>query len=343
MKAAIFKGINVISVEEIEMPSLPEGGLLLKVKAAGICGTDVRIYRGRKMVTPPKIIGHEFAGEIVEVSDSANGYAKGDRVVVEAIIPCGKCYACRRDEKNICIRRQTLGYEYNGGFAEYVAIPGEAVEADCVIKIPDSLSFEEAAACEPAAACINGNSKIDSKLRESLLVAGDGPVGLIHTQLGKISGFKKVILAGTDDEKLALGKELGADEVVNIKNDDLAEFIKMNVGEEGIECAIVANNNKNSLEECIPLLKKGGEVVIFAGYKGEESVEVNLNFIHYREIQIKGSSGHSAREMKRAVELLGSGKLTLQKLITHKLHIDHIVEGIEMKESLIGVKHVVTF
>lgn len=343
MRAAIFKGVNVISIEDIEAPLLPEGGILLKVKAAGICGTDVRIFRGRKMVTPPKIIGHEFSGEITEVSDSANGYSVGDRVVVEAIIPCGECYACKRGEKNICTGRQTLGYEYNGGFAEYVAVPEQAVSAGCVIKIPESVSFEEAAACEPAAACINGNAKIDGNLRESLLVAGDGPVGLIHTQLGKICGFKKIILAGTDDEKLQIGRELGADAVVNVKNGDLASFIKGNIDEEGIECVVAANNNRNSLEECIPLLKKGGEIIIFAGYKGEETVEINLNLIHYREIKIKGSSGHSAKDMKRAVELLESGELNLKRLITHRFSADDIVKGIEMKESLVGIKHIVTF
>ena len=334
---------NVISVEDMETPFLPEGGILLKVKAAGICGTDVRIFRGRKMVTPPKIIGHEFAGEIAEISDSVGGYTIGDRVVVEAIIPCGECYACRRGERNICTGRQTLGYEYNGGFAEYVAVPEQAVSAGCVIKIPESVSFDAAAVCEPAAACINGNSKIDKKLRESLLIAGDGPVGLIHTQLGKICGFKRVILAGTDDEKLEIGRELGADAVINVRKEDLSSFIKKSVDEEGVECVIVANNNKSSLEECIPLLKKGGEVVIFAGYKSEESVEVNLNFIHYREIKIKGSSGHSAKDMKKAVELLESGKLNLERLITHKFGVDDIVKGIDMKENLIGIKHVVIF
>ncbi|RMF95085.1 MAG: threonine dehydrogenase [Candidatus Schekmanbacteria bacterium] len=343
MKAAIFKGVNIISLEEITPPSLPEKGIIIKVKAAGICGTDVRIYRGKKMVTPPKIIGHEFAGEIVEVANDLQGFSIGDRVLVEAIIPCGNCYACRRGEMNICTGRQTLGYEYNGGFAEFVAIPKEAISAGCVIKIPDSVSYEEAAVCEPAAACINGNSKIDDKLRESLLVAGDGPVGLIHTQLGKIRGFEKVILAGTDDEKLKIGKELGADETVNVNDESLSSFIKEKIDEEGIECVVIANNNKSSLDECLPLLKKGGEAIIFAGYKNDESIEINLNFIHYKEIKIKGSSGHSVKEMKKAVELLEKGKLNLQKIITHRLNIDDVVKGIQMKENLVGIKHIITF
>lgn len=343
MKAAVFKGINILSVEDVKKPAVPEGGLLLKVQATGICGTDVRIFRGRKMVTPPRIIGHEFSGIVASVSDRTGGLKEGDRVVVEAIIPCGTCYACRRGEANICVSRKTLGYELDGGFAEYVAIPAEAVSAGCVIKLPDNVSFAEAAACEPAAACINGRNKISSNLRESILISGDGPVGLIHMELAKALGFKKVLMAGTDNEKLSLAKRLGADAVLNVREDNLAPFIKSVCGEDGVDCVIVANNNRGSLEECIQLLRKGGEVVIFAGYKSEEAIEINLNLIHYREIKIKGSSGHSKIHMKEAVDLVSNGSLDLKSLITHELKPEQIVEGIKMKEELVGIKHIIKF
>ena len=341
MKAAVFLGPKIIEIQEREKPSIKDDELLVKVRVAGICGTDVKIFNGGKKVEVPKIIGHEFSGEVFEVGSRVKNFISGDRVAVEPIIPCGLCYSCKSERFNLCLSRPTIGYEYDGGFAEYVRIPSSAIKAGNVVKLPANVSFEEGALAEPAAACINGNRKLRNRTDETLWIIGDGPIGLIHVQLAKNIGFKKIILSGEDEKKLFLGKEFGASFVINIRKVDAEKSILELTDGNGVDQIIIAVNNIKVVSQALSLLKKGGLLILFAGFSPDPKVTMDLNLIHYREISIIGSSGHSARDLKEVIGLMKNKKLDLMPLISDRLSLEDLSKGINFKEEKKGIKQVI--
>ncbi|OGL42582.1 MAG: hypothetical protein A2W05_02565 [Candidatus Schekmanbacteria bacterium RBG_16_38_10] len=341
MKAAVFLAPKSIEIQDRNIPSINNDEILVKVVASGICGTDVKIYNGGKKVETPKIIGHEFSGVVFETGKNVKGLSCGDRVAVEPIIPCGSCYSCRGGRLNLCLSRPTIGYEYDGAFAEYVRIPATAIKAGNVVKLPEEVSFEEGALAEPVAACINGNKKLRQEKGSMLWIIGDGPIGLIHIQLSKLIGIEKIILSGTDDEKLLTGRNLGADYTINVLKEDVKEKISDITKGEGVSQVIIGANSVKTVTEAISLIKKGGVLIIFAGFSPDSKTTIDLNTVHYREISILGSSGHSVKELREAIFLMRDKKLNVNPLITHRFSIDEVVEGIKLKEEQKGIKHII--
>jgi len=340
MKAAIFYGPGKLEVREVERPKIGPGEVLVRVRAAGICGTDVRIFNGTKKVSVPRIIGHEFAGQIEEVGFGVEDWRPGDRVTVEPIIACGRCYCCLRGRFNICLTRPTIGYDFDGAFAEYVRIPAQAVERENLIQLPAGLGWEEAAFAEPLAACIRGNERAGIRMGDRVWIMGDGPIGLSHVQLAARSGAGLIILSGTDPVKLELGKRLGAHHVIPIseRNPSL-EIAELTAGE-GVDVAITATSAIQAIESCLEKgLKKGGLLLIFAGISPPSLARLDPNQIHYQEYTITGSSGHSIENMRQAIALIQSGAFEVKPIISHCLPLDQVVEGIRMKERLEGIKH----
>src|SRR5262245_57251525 len=180
MLAAVFEGIEQIILREVERPRIGPGDLLVRVGAAAICGTDIRIYKGQKTkgVRIPSILGHEIAGDIVERGAEVGEWAIGDRIVVAPVISCGTCYYCQRVLSNVCTHRMALGYEYDGGFAQYVRVPGEAIRAGNVFAVPDHISYVEASLSEPLSCCINGQENVGVLPGDTVLVVGAGPIGI---------------------------------------------------------------------------------------------------------------------------------------------------------------------
>lgn len=342
MKAARFNGPNQIEVTEVQDPTCGTGEIVVDVRRAGICGTDLRIYRGKKEVDPPVILGHEFSGVIENAGPGVTGLTPGMRVTVEPIIPCGTCYCCRRGRKNICLTRPTIGYQYDGGFAEFVRIPAEAIEAGNVIPFPESLDFDMACYAEPLAACINGFRKLDVTGEDRVWVVGDGPIGLTHVQLARCHDAESVFLSGTEDDRLSTGSDLGAREVLNVSSGpDPVEWIHDHTDGEGVDVAIVATNVIPAIPEAVSGLRKGGRLLLFAGYPTGTTLPFDLAEIHYREYQILGASGHAARDIKDAIDLMADGRFDASPLITHHLPLESIHEGLELKEKFIGLKHII--
>ena len=343
MKAAVFLSPSQIELQEVEIPKIGPREALIRVKAAGICGTDARIFKGNKKIPAPRIIGHEFAGEIQEVGGEVKEWRVGDRVTVQPIIACGRCHCCLRGRFNICLTRPTIGYEYDGGFAEFVRIPGEAIDRGNMIKLPDDVSFEDAAFSEPLSACVHGNEKARIRKGDRVWIMGDGPIGLTHVQLAALSGAGTIILSGTDPEKLRLGGKLGAHHLIQIpQQDPLAEVKALTEGE-GVEVAITAASASRLIEDALQGggLKKGGLLLIFAGVPPESLARIDPNRVHYQEYTITGSSGHSIENMRQAVALIHSRSFRVNPLISHRLPLEQVIEGIQMKERLEGLKHLI--
>ncbi|MGQ9780692.1 MAG: zinc-dependent dehydrogenase [Nitrososphaeria archaeon] len=342
MKAAVFYAPSNIRVEERPIPQIARGEVLVKVKAAAICGTDLRIYTGAKKIQTPKIIGHEFAGEVEEVGEDVTGVGLGDRVTVYPVISCGKCYACMMGRRNICVQRPTIGYEYDGGFAEYVRIPSDAIIAGSLIKLPDKITYEEAAITEPLAACLNGMMRLDVKHGEHVWIAGAGPIGLMHVQLARLAGASLVIVSEVNEFRAKKAQEFGADIVVNPVKEDVFQNIMHATEGKGADKIMIAAGVPRLIGDSLKAARKGARIVIFAGSPEDSSITIDPNIIHYKEIELTGASAATPFLHRKAVELVNNRRINLRSLITHTLRLEEIVKGLEMKQMVEGLKTLVT-
>jgi L-iditol 2-dehydrogenase len=341
MPAAVFYAPGDIRLEEIDVPAIGPGEVLVRVRAAGICGTDVRIMKGGKKVAAPIVIGHELAGEIAALGEGVTGLKLGDRVTVEPVIPCGKCALCLKGRRNICLTRPTIGYEYDGAFAKFVRVPATGVAAGNVVPLPDAISFEEAAITEPLAAVVNGIDRCNVQLGDSVLILGAGPIGLAHLMLSRAAGATHVYVSEPNDERRQTTLDFGADGVINPLTEDVVAKAKSWTSGVGMDVVIVAAGVPPAMEAGLRAVRKGGVFNIFAGSPPNSSFPLDPNLVHYGEIIVTGSSGHTAGHMRRAVDLITSGVIDAKRLITHRFPLADIQEALGARQALTGLKHVV--
>lgn len=338
MRALVYRGVRDVSIEEVEVPEIGDEELLVKVKYAGVCGTDVRIYNGSKKIPSPKIIGHEFAGEVVEKGKNVSNFNTGDRVTVYPMIPCGQCYCCKDNRSNICVNRKTIGYEIDGGFAEYVKIPKEAIEKGNVIKLPDDISYLEAALSEPVTAAFHGIKRSGLKAKDKLAIFGAGFIGICHVQLARLINPDSIIVVEPKEEKRMLAKEFGADMVIDpVSKDDKQEIFEFTKGE-GVDVAIVDVGIPAVIEKALTCVKKGGTLLLFAGSPEGSKITIDPNWIHYREINVTGSSAATPDEQKQVLSMIASKNIDAKRLLTEVLPMEEWKKAFEMKENYLALK-----
>ena len=343
MKAALLQDIGRLEVAEVRKPRAPEGGILIKVGACAICGTDVKVYRhGHRLIKPPRITGHEIAGVVVEVGKGVEGVQKGDRVAIAPVVSCGNCRPCRQGYITMCDNLKAIGYHFDGGFAEYMVVPPEAVRAGCVNKVPDGLSVEEAALAEPLACCINAQELARVGLGQTVLVIGAGPIGILNIQLAKALGAVKTILADISPARLQMSSFVEAEAMVDLAKEKLPERIKDETGGAGADVVIVACAARPALEGALALAAKRGRVCFFGGLpKDDPMIAFNANDLHYKELTVVGNHGSTPLQNRLALDLLGSGRVNASALITHKIGIEEILKGLEITEKAEGLKVIV--
>lgn len=344
MKAAVFHGPNKLQLEEVQKPQINEHEILLKVNASAVCGTDVRIFEGKKTkgVRTPSIIGHELVGTIEEVGSAVKDFFTGDRVGVMPVIPCRKCYYCQNGRENVCANRTAIGYEYDGGFAEYVRIPSAAVEAGNIVKIPDHISFEQAVVTEPLACCINGQRKANVKMGDVVVVVGGGPIGLMHVQLAKIAGAKSVILSEPIEHRREKAIKAGADFAVNPNEESLEDLVLNLTDGLGADVVLMAIGVPFLVKSCANLLKKGGTLNLFAGFTKGVLSEIDPNIIHYNEITVNGTSALTRADYHKSLALIATGKINTEVLTTTGYTLDTIEQAILDVRNGNGMKSVIT-
>lgn len=340
MKALVFHGPGDCRVQEVDKPRIGAGELLVAVRYAGVCGTDVRIFAGTKKVEPPRIIGHEFSGEVAEAGAGVQGFSLGDRVTVYPVIFCNECYACKAGRKNICVNRQTIGYEYDGGFAEYVRIPAKAVTDGNVIPLPDAVSFKEAAISEMAAAAYNGIVRAQIRDGDTLVIVGAGPIGLCHVMLSKAKNPGQIIVSEPDMKKRELARELGADETVNPSEEDPRERIFDLTDGDGADKVIVDVGLPEVIAQSLEYLKKGGDCILFAGSPAGSRISIDPNLIHYKEIRFTGSSASLPDYQREVLDYTARGILDLKRLISDVFPLEDFKEAFERKRDYVGLKSV---
>ena len=345
MKAAVFEGPERMSVKQVPRPECGPGEVLVKVKACAVCGTDIRIYyHGQKNVVPPHIIGHEIAGIIAEVGEGVGDCQSCEPVTLVTSVGCGGCKYCQKGYVNLCPSGKALGYFYPGGFAEYIAVPREAVGQGNVLKLPPGISFEEASIVEPLSCCINGQDYLKIESGETVAVFGAGPIGRMHAELARASGASRIILIDLSPQRLELARNCSSiDYIVDAARENPVERVLDLTHGEGADVAIVACSSGKAQQQALKIATKKGRVSFFAGLPKQNSViELDSNIIHYREISVFGAFASYREQYLRALELISSGKVEAKDIITHRFPLDRIVEAIETAKSGIGLKVVIT-
>ena len=348
MKAAVLYGIHDVRIEEVNMPRIEEDDeVIVKLKATGVCPTDVRKYTGTSQPTKgfPAILGHEGAGIVIEAGKLAKKYVKeGQRVALMPDWPCGTCLSCRLGKAmnisvEMCDKIQgSLAFTEDGTYAEYVKIPYNAAFA-----IPDNVSFEEASITEPTACCLNAvewGGQVS--MGENVLVIGSGFMGIATAQLCKIKGAN-VIISDIDDTKLKIAKEMVADITVNIKKEKLAGVVKGVTNGRGVDVVIIAVGGKGPLEDALGTVGKGGRIVLLGSYHPPIKWEVDPNFFHYNMVNLTGIEGYSVSQFQKIILLISKGVFRAKPLITDVFKLEDIEKAFKMVENSEGLRKVIQF
>jgi L-iditol 2-dehydrogenase len=312
MKALLLSKYRSLEIAEVPTPAVGAGEVLIRVGACGICGSDVHGYdgsSGRRI--PPIVMGHEAAGRIAAVGAGVTGLTEGDRVTFDSTIYCGACAYCRRGEVNLCDHRQVLGvscgdYSRAGAFAEFVVVP-----ARVVYKLPESISFAEAAMLEAVAVAIHAVSLAEISAESTALVVGAGTIGVLILQALRAAGCRRVFVSDVDATRLKMAKELGAD--VLSANEDTVVRILQRTGGVGVDVAMEAVGRNETVSAAIASVRKGGTVVLVGNISPE--VTLPLQKVVTRQIRLQGACA-SAGEYPQAIALMASGAIRVKPLIT---------------------------
>lgn len=324
MKAVLYYGPQNIKYEETKIKPLQRGEILVKVMAALTCGTDVKTYkRGHPVLIKevPSGFGHEFAGIVEKVADGVMNIKVGDRVVAANSAPCGECFFCKRKEYNLCERLDLL----NGAYAEYIVVPERIVRKNTLI-VPDSLPLEKAAFCEPLANVIHGVERTEIKPRQSVGIIGIGPIGLMFARLAKLKGAR-VIVAGRNPMKLDLAEKFAhADEIVDLTRYPNPEKIFKNFSDEGrgLDVVVECVGLPEIWERAFSCVRPGGTVHFFGGCKSGSTVTFDTTKMHYGDIKLMSVFHHTPKYFRDALDLISSGELEVEKLITDTLPLDKV-------------------
>ncbi len=334
MKAAVFKNIGNIQIEEVPMPTCPANGLLVKVIACGICGGDVRNYHnGLKGGVTNQIMGHEIAGEIVEAAGDVSGFHVGDRVALAPDVSCGQCWYCKRGLVNLCQNHKMLGTHFPGGYAQYIALPQEVVQRGFIEKIPDDMSYEHAAFAETCSAVIACQNYNNIGFGDRVVIIGDGPVGCLHIEVARARGASTIIMVGMD--KLELAKQFNPDHLLNNSEPDkvVEKVIDITDGI-GADVVICAVPSVTIQPYAIRMLRKRGKAIIYGGVpKDKELSQLNSNLIHYNELSIVGAFSYPSIGLYDAIQAIHSKVISADKYINAKLPLERVVDGMEMIKS----------
>lgn len=331
MKVATFYAPGDIRLDDVEEPRVSAGEVKIRVRACSMCGTDVKISRsGHPNMSPPQVMGHEIAGEITDVGEGVEGWAAGDRVQVIAAIPDGTCEECRAGRMTVCPHQLSMGYQFPGGFAEYMIVPREVLAVDGLNRIPDGLGFAEASVAEPLACVLNGQELARVGDGDTVVVIGSGPIGCLHVRLARARGAARVILIDLNSDRLAEAAALVNPDltIVSSETDPVEAVLEATAGR-GADVVITAAASGAAQEQGLRMLARQGRLSLFGGLpKDAPTITVDANLVHYRELSIVGVNGSSPEHNKQALNLIASGAVPVADLITHRLPLDRVLDAI---------------
>lgn len=321
---AVIARPGKIEFVERRLPALKDDEVLIEVKAAAICGSDLHIYKGaHPAVSLPVTVGHELAGEVVEMGETVTGVKLGDRVSVEPVVVCGMCYFCRRGAYHLC---EQISFQYRqgqGGFTTHFIAHESWVHI-----LPEGLSYEEGALIEPLSVAVHAVKKSGLAMGHRAAIFGDGPIGLLLLMLANLSGAEKIFLVGARASRLEKGLQLGAHLAINNLEADAVSVIFDHTARLGVERTFEAVGIESTLIQCLRVLRKGG-IATLVGLFEQAQVKVPANLFVQREIRLTGSQGYNW-DFQTALELVAQKRLNLSSLITHVLPMSSLAEGFDL-------------
>ena len=324
MMAAVLYGKEHLQVEPVAVPSIGSGDILVKVKVALTCGTDVKVFRRgyhARMIVPPAVFGHELAGDVVAVGEDVRNFQIGERVVAANSAPCDECFFCKRGLENLC---EDLLFN-NGAYAEYIRIPARIVEKNTYL-IPDQVGYQDAALIEPLACVIRGLEETAPQKGDTVSIIGLGPIGLMFVKLAKLYGCR-VIAVGRRKTQLDRAAALGADEL--IVGDDHADPVKQIRGithGRGVDVAIEAVGKPQTWHWAVNMVRRGGTVNFFGGCPNESKVSLDTALLHYSEITCKASFHHTPGFIQKALDLVRAGHITASFFVNKEEPLTNLLE-----------------
>lgn len=320
MKAYVYSDKNDLQIKEVVKPMMADdGAAVAKILYTSICGTDLRTFRfGNNHIAPPRIIGHEAVYQLEWVSEKlADEFRPGDKVVIAPAIGCGYCKSCQQGKTNQCENLQTIGFDYDGTFAEYMLIPEQAFVMGNVINIEDDSPKFEYSVVEPIACAINGQNFLNISPGENVLIFGAGFLGCIHAELALMKGANKVIIAELAEKKRNLAKDTLPDvAVIDSNAPDIEGLVNDITGGSGVDVVITACPAGVTHRVALELINKGGRVSLFGGLPGESAGFLDSNLIHYKELGVFGIHASSPDHNRKALEYITKGKLDVTKYLS---------------------------
>lgn len=344
MYASVFHAPNELKYEEVPTPVCPEGGILTKTLACGICGTDMRTFRGgSRNAKYPGIYGHEIVAQVVE--SQHEGFPVGTRLSVDPIVPCGKCWYCKNGIQNQCDHLREIGVtgEFSGGFGEYIAFDRDMLETGGFNPIPDGFDPADAALCETASSVLNAQINANIVMDDLIVIIGSGAIGLLHSEIAKIRGVKETLIVEMSPEKAELARARGFSTVVNYNSSDpkLLKLIQEKTDGRGADVVICACPVGQVQADALSLVRKRGKVIFFGGVS--KNPELNTNLIHYKEILVYGASAYTPEVNRKALDLIVSGQLNAKRFVTNRFSLKDLDKGFESLSSGKSLKNVIVY
>jgi len=323
MMAAVLYGKENLKVEPVAVPSIDSGDILVKVKAALTCGTDVKVFRRgyhARMIVPPALFGHELAGDVVAVGSGVAKFSPGDRVVAANSAPCGQCFYCRKGNENLC---DDLLFN-NGAYAQYMRIPARIVEKN-TYSIPGHIHYQDAALIEPLACVLRGLEETGLRAGDAVAIIGLGPIGLMFVRLAKIRGAR-VIAIGRRRSQVDRAAQIGADDLLVSDGADIVGECRRLTDGYGVDVAIEAVGIPETWEQAVRMVRRGGTVNFFGGCPSDSRISLETQLLHYSEITCKASFHHTPRHVQEALDIVSRGEITAVDFVNRVEPLTNLLE-----------------
>ncbi len=343
MKAAVLEDIDTIVVKEIDKEKPGPGEVLVRVRSCAICGSDIRImHHGNPRVHFPQVVGHELSGVVAETGEGVEKVKVGDRVAIGADVPCGKCYWCQNGMGTNCRINYAIGYQFPGGFAEYILLNELTMSYGPVHRIPEGMSFDEACLAEPLACAINGLEMAQLGVGDTLAIIGAGPIGCMMIEMGRFMGATRVMMIQRSPHRLEIAKKFGADDYfLSSEENFLDNFLESTEGE-GADVIMVACGSPDAQEMSLHMARHRARINYFGGLPATaRPITLSSNLIHYKECMVLGSHGSLPRHHLKALKAIESGMVHTAEFISHTFSLDEIEKAIQNAESHEGLKVIV--
>lgn len=333
MSALRYHEPGKVVIEEVSLPRLDEGDLLVEVAACGVCATDVKTFvRGHPKIKRGAILGHEISGI---VANSVAGFEPGDRVAIAPYCPCGECRYCLRDQPTLCETLFSQAIE-PGGFTEFIRVPAQYI-SDLVVSVPDHLTLDVASLAEPLACCVHALERSGLRSGDSILVIGDGPMGLMQAEVAKALGAATVVVSGMTPHRLSHASEFA--DTIDARVEEL-EPAARRLLPDGADVVVVSVPSAEIVTTAIALTRRGGVVELFAGMPPDSQVTVPAAPVHYEGIRIQGTFGFSPAHFRTAVKWLAEGKINGPRLVTGRVEISEVADALARASRHEGIKTV---